>query len=206
MLSEKHLAYCEEYLQCWNQTEAYCRVYPDSSREAAMRSASQLMRNPDVKAYIAERLKEKAMAADEVLARLTSIARADIGAFMQVNDDGFAYFDFSGPEAVNGTHLIKKVKTKRSRRVDGKGDDAEVWEDEAIELELHDAHKALEDLAKYHNLFTEKDEDGNPLTDEQRIARVMAILDAARARRDGQVTTQANDTVPPGPEAASSST
>ena len=153
-LSEKHLAFCEEFLLCWNQTEAYCRIYPNSSRESAMRSASDLLRIPEVKAYIQIRLKDKVMGANEVLARLSDQARASIQSFLQIGEDGFAYFDFSDPEALSKMHAIKKVKSKRSRRVDGKGEDAEVWEDESVEVELHDAQKALELLGKDHTLST----------------------------------------------------
>ena len=76
--------------------------------------------------------------------------------FIRITDEGFTYFDFSHPDAKNYFHLIKKIKTKRTRRVEGRGDDAEVWEDEWVEVELHDAQAALEKIGKYHGLFIDR--------------------------------------------------
>ena len=181
-LSEKHLAFCEEYLQCWNQTEAYCRVYPGSSREAAMRSASTLMRKHEVRAYLENRLRDKVMSSDEVLARLSEQARGSLEAFTFVNEDGFAYFDFGNQEAKDNMPLIKKMKTKRSRRVEGKGKDAEVWEDEFIEVELHDAQKALELIGRHYKLFGGEIEEGAKLI----VDGLAAVLDKVYGNTNNQ--------------------
>jgi len=95
------------------------------------------------------------MPANEVLARLADMARGSHRPFIRVSDDGFVYFDFSDPEAQKNLHLIKKIKTKRERRIEGKGEEAEEWEGEWVEVELHDAQSALVTLAKYHRLLTE---------------------------------------------------
>ena len=140
------------------------------------------------------------MSSQEVLARLTDLARGNMQPFIEVSADGFASLDFSTEEAKDSMRLIKKIRTKRSRRMVGKGDQAEPWEDEAVEVEIYDSQRALETLAKYHNLLTEKDEDGNPITDEERIARVITILDSARARRAGQPPAGDGPALPAGTE------
>jgi hypothetical protein len=84
--------------------------------------------------------------------------------FIQVDDDGFEYFNFSDPEAKRYLFLIKKIKTKRERRVDGKDEDAEAWEGEWVEVELHDAHAAIRDILKVHGKFIERTEHTGNMT------------------------------------------
>ena len=96
------------------------------------------------------------MSANEVLKRLSDMAKANMLPFIRIEEDGSTYFDFSHPDAKNYFHLIKKLKTKRTRRVEGRGEDAEEWEDEWVEVELHDAQSALEKVGKYHGLFIER--------------------------------------------------
>lgn len=180
------IAFCEAYLQTFNAAESYRRSHPKAQQNSCWTLGSKTLRNVEVQAYISDRLKQMIMSSDEVLARLSDHARGSMEYFLRITDDGFAATDFSGDEAKANLHLLKKIKTYRTRRVEGRGKDKEEWEDERVELEIVDPQRALETLGKYHNLFAEKDEDGNPITDEERIARVMAILDGARARRAGQ--------------------
>lgn len=155
-LSDKHQAFCHEYVKCWNAAEAYSRIYPNTKRTTCYANGPRLLGNAEIQAYIQELLKVHKMSADEVLARLSEQARASHEPFIRVNDNGFILFDFSHPEAKDHLHLIKKIKTKRTRRVTGHGEDAEEWEDEWVEVELHDAQAALQLIGKHHALFTEK--------------------------------------------------
>lgn len=182
-------AFCEIWLATFNAAEAYHQTHPKAKRNTCWTEGSATLRNPEVQAYISERLKEQAISADEVLARLANISRGTLEHFIQINKDGFPAFDFSGDDAKGNLYQLKKIKTKRSRRVVGRGEAAEEWEDEYVEVELNDPVRALEDLAKYHKLFTDKDDDSDQLADDERIARIASILDAARARRDGQAPT-----------------
>lgn len=181
--TNKQKVFVERYTMHWNAARAAREA--GYSSKTAYQIASENLRKPHIRAAIAEKLKDITMSADEVLARQSEIARGSLDHFVTVNEDGFAVLDFSG-DANEKLHLLKRIKTKRTRRTTGKGENAEGWEDENIEIELHDPQRALEALGKYHNLYTEKDEDGNPITDDQRIARIVEILDAARARRDGR--------------------
>jgi hypothetical protein len=138
-----------------NGTEAYCVVY-GVNRTVGATNASNLLRNPKIQDEISRRLKEKAMGKDEIIARLAEMARSSLLPFIRIKDDGAVFFDFSHPDAKEHMYLIKKIKTKRSRRVVGRGEDAEEWEDEWVEVELHDSQAALEKIGKYHRMFTDQ--------------------------------------------------
>ena len=46
-LNPKQELFCRKLIECaYNQTEAYCQAYPDSTRDAARASASELLTNP----------------------------------------------------------------------------------------------------------------------------------------------------------------
>ena len=156
-LKPKQKAFVEAYFNNqMNATEAYLSLHPKSSRAAARAHGSLMVTNGNIYAEIERRLSEQVMSANEVLKRLSDMSRANMLPFIRITDEGFTYFDFSHPDAKNYFHLIKKIKTKRTRRLEGKGENAEVWEDEWVEVELHDAQSALEKIGKYHHLF--KDE------------------------------------------------
>lgn len=160
-----------------NQTRAYLAVFPDILYDSARVKASQFFAKVNVRDEIARRLRERTMSADEVLARLADMARASHQSFIKIADDGFVYFDFSNPEAKANLHLIKKIETKRERRIEGKGEESEEWEGEWVRVELHDSAAALRDLGRFHKLFTDKVEnsgysinlDWSQLTTEQII-------------------------------------
>jgi hypothetical protein len=138
-------------------------VYPRAKYTSAAALASKLLRNVNVQSLVSERIKEKAMSANEVLARLADQARGTHYPFIRIDDDGFVYFDFSDDEAKKHLYLIKKIKTKRNRQIVGKGEDAQTWEGEWIEVELHDPQRALELIGKHHSLFVDRDGEGNPI-------------------------------------------
>jgi len=121
------------------------------------------------------------MGPEEVLARLSDQARANQLPFIRITKDGFCYFDFSNPDAKNYFHLIKKIRTKRQRRLSGGGDEPEEWEDEWVEVELYDAQAALTLLGRHHKLFTDNVDiksDGQPInkiSDEERLAQMRAL-------------------------------
>ncbi len=153
----------EMYFRCnMNGTEAYSRLHPKVSREVCRTKAAELVAKGNIQQQISERLEKMAMPKSEVLARLTGMARASQLPFIRITDDGFVYFDFNNPDAVEYMYLIRKIKTKRTRRLEGKGEAAEPWEDEWVEVELHDAQQALEKLGRYYRL--EKGEDDRSST------------------------------------------
>lgn len=154
MLSLKHQQFINEYLKCWNATEAYRRIYPRSSDEAARVSASELLANPNIFEAIRKRIEENAMSADEVLKRLGDQARGNIGDFVTIKD-GLPFIDFS--LAQDKIHLVKKLKTK-TKTYTLKGDEDKSITETDVEFELYDAQSALVHLGKHHGLFVDKQE------------------------------------------------
>lgn len=145
-LSKKHKIFVEEYLQCFNKTEAYQRVYKPSSRTVAATLGSRLFGNVEILAAISERLRESAMLADEVMFRLAAIARGDIGDFL----DDAGNIDIAKARAAQRLGLLKKFKTRTSTQ-----DDGEVTITDT-EIELYDALSALGQIGRHHRLFLDR--------------------------------------------------
>jgi hypothetical protein len=175
-------AYFEENM---NGTRAYMKLHPKASYESARALASQTLTNVNIRAEIKRRLNERAMSAEEAIYRLGEIGRADLFPFIRIDDDGFIYFNFSDPDAKRYLFLVKKIKTKRERRLEGRGDDAEAWEGEWVEVELHDAHAAIRDILKMHGKLTEKHEvtgkDGEPLIPKPETMKPSEIAERVAA-------------------------
>lgn len=135
---------------------------------------------------IREILAERTLKSEQVLDLLTQHANADLSPFLiAYGPDEFAV-DLSTPLAKANIHLLKSVKKKT--KSGGSGEKA--WRESEIEIVLHDPQAAAVHLGRYHKLFTDKADitsAGQPITlsDEERATRAMALLDAARARRDG---------------------
>lgn len=53
-LKPEHIVFSENYVIHWNATKAYQFAYPDSSYDSARSSASELLTNPNILAYIEE--------------------------------------------------------------------------------------------------------------------------------------------------------
>ena len=163
-MNRRHEQFINEYLQCWNATQAYLKVYPKSGYEAARRSASDLLTNPDIAEEIKKRIAENAMKADEVLARLAEQARGDISEFVAVDGDNLKIElnDETGQPKTK-TRLIKKVTLHRSVRTIKDS----TFEDTTVTLEMYDAQAALQLIGRHHKLFTDKaeigGEDGGPI-------------------------------------------
>lgn len=132
-LSNKHRLFIEEYLCCWNATEAYSRVYPKSSREVARANAARLIANDSIAEEIRLRIAERTMGADEILVRFAEQARAEYSAYFMPNGT----VDLERLIADGKAHLIKKVKITQ-------------W---GTNVEFHDPHVAKELIGKYHKLF-----------------------------------------------------
>ena len=73
-LTDKQRVFVEHYLACWNAAEAARRA--GYSADSTRSIGSENLTKPDIRAAIARRLAELAMGADEVLARLSDLARA----------------------------------------------------------------------------------------------------------------------------------
>jgi hypothetical protein len=149
-LSLDELAFVNAYFG----TRAYMSLHPKAQYDSARSSAPEILAKDSVKAEITRRLKEQAMSAEEALTRLGNMARAELHPFIKIDEDGFVWFNFADPEAKKHLYLIKKIKTKRERRI-GDGS-ADAWEGEWVEVELYDAQAALRDILKMHGKLVEK--------------------------------------------------
>lgn len=152
-LGKKHQEFINEYLLCWNQTEAYKRVYPKSSDASARANAARLIANDSISEAIKKRVDERTMSADENLVRLADFGRSDLGPWL--SDGGEV--DIAGMKADNATKFIRKIKrTVRS----GTNKDGSTWEVVTGEVDLYsalDANKFIADLRKAGPTGTEKD-------------------------------------------------
>ncbi len=163
MLTGKQQQFVNEYLCCFNATEAARRA--GYSEKTASEIGYENLRKPQIAEAIKRRLAETAMSADEVVMRLAEHARSDIGHFLHQDENGeirVALLDEAGallPE----TRLIKKVTQRKLVRTS-----KDMLEEETtLALELYDAQAALVHLGKHHKLFVDRTEhtgkDGEPL-------------------------------------------
>jgi len=172
-LTDKQQLFVESYLaNGFNATEAARSAGYQGSDNTLSSVGYENLRKPEIASAVQERLNEAAMSANEVLARLSKIARGEVVDFL--DDDG--KFDLQTARRLQKAGLLKKLKTRRtSKRVDslteGKGDSRETLETalvyEEVEFEMYSAHEALRDIGKFHKLFTDKHEvggiDGGPI-------------------------------------------
>jgi phage terminase small subunit len=136
-LTGKRKLFIEEYLRCWNASEAARRAgYAHPGSEG-----HRLLKNDEIRDEVAARLSAKAMEADEVLGRLGDMARATIEDFITVDENGETYIDLRKAEEAGKLHLIKRLWQDR----DGN------WR-----LELHDAQAALALIGRHLELFVDR--------------------------------------------------
>lgn len=137
----KQQAFINAYLSNgFNGTEA-ARTAGYKGNDATLAAvAYENLRKPHIAAVIKQRFEELTMSSEEVLARLSNMARTDMTDFMQVYPGGMPAFDFEKAAEANRLGLIKKFKVTPK----------------SIELELYDAQAALVHMGKYHALFTDR--------------------------------------------------
>lgn len=167
-----------EYLTCWNGTEAAKRAKYAGSYETLRVVASETLRKPHVRALIEWHIKQKAMSADEVLARLAEMARGSMADFISVN--GRVKLDFRRAQDAGKLHLIKSY-TKGPK---------------GTRIELYDAQAALVQLGKAMGLFTERldvTSGGEPIKGNDGHDRaISALADALREIVSGAVAGEGN--------------
>lgn len=130
MTTQKRQRFIEAYLATWNAT----RAAQEAGYSYPNKQGPFLLKQPDVAAAIAERMREIALAADEVLARLGQQARADISIFL--NPDGEPNWEMIQRYG----YLIRRISKARGG-----------WQ-----IELHDAQQALMLIAKAQGLLVDR--------------------------------------------------
>lgn len=158
-LTHKQKVFVEEYLRCWNASEAARRA--GYKAKADVQGAQNLVK-PSIRAVIDARLEELGMGAQEVLARLAVHAKGDLRPFLRTYPDGTVEFDLSSQAAQDNLALIKELRQKRRVIPRGRGEDPIV--EIETHLSIHDPQAALQMLGRYHKLFNERPEFTGELT------------------------------------------
>lgn len=130
-LNQKQRVFVEEYLTCWNATEAARRAGYAHPNMAGPR----LMVKDSIQEVVKQRISEKTMGADEVLTRLAEQARAE-------------YADFATPRGIDIKRLVEAGKARLIKK----------WSYNQMGypiLEFYDAQNALLHIGKHLKLFEE---------------------------------------------------
>jgi len=130
MASKKQRVWLEEYLKCWNATEAARRANYTHPNKRGPENLAKF------KAEISERLDEVVMSADEVLARLAEQARCEYATY--IGDDGKV--DLAQLKADDKMYLVKCIKETRYGQ----------------QVEFYDGQTALVQIGKHHGLFVDR--------------------------------------------------
>ncbi len=153
-LTNKQKVFIEHYLASWNGTEAAAQAGYGGKKtnRATLRAiASENLAKPNIKAEIGRRLSAVVMAADEVLARLSFMARGfDPADYMElvevfsVNNQGKQYLkgfqvklDLERLKADGYTRLIKEVRNTSAGPV----------------FEFYDQQSSLRMIGEKHGIF-----------------------------------------------------
>lgn len=140
-LTPKQQAFVEAYLANGFNATAAARHLKYANPD---RQGYRLLRNVEIAAAIRQELAERAMPADEVLARLAEQGRGTMDDFL----DDTGKIDLARARERGKLHLLK------SRSVTKEGE----------RIELYSAQEALQLLAKHHGLLVERQEVGAPGT------------------------------------------
>lgn len=150
-LTIKQVLFREAYLTNPNAAEA-ARAAGYSEKSAKAMGHENLTK-PYMQESIKRRVAEVAMDADEVLSRLSYIARGDIAALIKVHG-GTAFeldlLDERG-DTKAATRLIRRMTQKIQTTKDGDTIATHT-------LDIHDPLASLKMLGQYHKLFTDKSE------------------------------------------------
>lgn len=104
------------------------------------------LRNPKIRVLIDEHLTEAAMSADEAVARLGRIAKGDMSAFIDADNN----LDLDKARALGVTHLIKELEETEVYDKDGGAMRVK------RKAKLYDAQSALVDILKLHGRFVDR--------------------------------------------------
>lgn len=160
-LTPKQEAFCVAYLETGNAAEAYRRAYDGKggSPNSLYVTACRLLDNPKVALRIA--VLQSVAAERAVVSKQRVLAELAAVAFGNLAD--VAPWDEQGPHIIPSKDLppgklaiVQSMKAKREREWRGRGEDAEPWEVEHIEVKLNDKLRALEMLGKHLGMFVER--------------------------------------------------
>lgn len=176
-LTAKQQTFINAYLaNGFNATQA--AIEAGYSEKTARSIGAENLTKPDIREAIDKRLQEYVMTANEALARLSDMARASMGDFLDENRETL---DLAKADRASKLHLIKSFKHSKTDK------------SENLSIELYDAQAALAHIIKETRLTagepTERTEVIDTINDDERASRIAALLNKARARATGQTDT-----------------
>lgn len=136
-LTDKQQAFINEYLKCWNATDAALKA--GYSPKSAYSIGHENLKKPEIANEISARIADMKMGADETLLSLAEIARGDMSDFFTVYGK-VPVLDFEKAQKNGKLGLIKKLTMK----------------EDSISFELYDKQSALNTFAKHHGLINDK--------------------------------------------------
>jgi phage terminase small subunit len=148
-LTRRQENFVNEYLTCWNATEAARRAGYKGNDATLGSVGYENLRKPQIDSRIRARMAESAMRADEVLARLAAIARGDMNDFADADS---LSLDLQKANARGKMHLLKSITITTTTRDDGKDGSSQT---DTIKFEMYDAQRALEVLGKAHGVLSD---------------------------------------------------
>jgi phage terminase small subunit len=139
--SKKEKAWLEEYLRCWNATEAARRAGYKWPNKMGPRKLAKF------EDEIQERIDELVMSADEALVRLSELARGEWAPYIKANGS----VDIAQMIEDDKIHLVHRIKDTKY----------------GLDIEFCDMQRAIEKIGKAHGLFVDRQEitgeDGGPI-------------------------------------------
>lgn len=186
-MNKKQKIFADEYLVDLNQTRAY--IAAGYSEKGAAQSASALLRNPKVAAYIEKKLGKRSeklgITAERVLAEIAKLAFLDPRKFYDDNGNlkPVTELDDETAACLAGVEVYEEFE--------GRGDDRE-HVGQTKKIKFTDKGINLERLGKHLKLFTDKVEHSGDVTvnsslsDEDRAAKIVALMNAAKVRKNGK--------------------
>jgi len=147
MASAKERVWLEEYLKCWNASEAARRADYAWPGKMGTRKLAKFENE------IQERIDQLVMSADEALVRLSELARGEWSGY--IREDGSV--DIAALVRAGKAHLVSKIRDTPH----GKS------------IEFCDMQRALEQIGKAHGIFVDRTEitggGGGPIQTESAI-------------------------------------
>lgn len=179
-ISERHLKLVTEYFANGFNKRAAMKAcgYADSSIEGYQH---RLFNHPDVIQEISNRrqslTRKFEISEERVIAEYAKIAFANFGDLLEIQDDGSAVLDLAGmtedQRAALSEFQVDEYK-------DGKGEDAR--DVKKYKVKFHDKKAALDAIAKYLGMFTEKVEVSGEVSLVDRILAGRKRAAEARAK------------------------
>lgn len=170
-LTFRERLFIEEYLNCWNASEAARRA--GYSQKSAHKSGCDNIKKPYISRAIEARIAERAISANEVLARLAEQARFDANEFLSEAGE----LDMRSAKKKGLGKFVRRLKSQSGEHA-------------SVDIEFIDTQGALEKLGKHLKLFTERNEisgsvemktDLSAMSNEQLEAR-LALLERVNGR------------------------